>query len=39
MQNKKQRQIVRDAVLRSKDPADVLRELEHIEQLGKNQFV
>ena len=36
LQNKKQRQFVRESVLRSKDPSEVLEELERLEQLGES---
>lgn len=34
-QNKKQRLVVREAVLRSKDPEVILQELEELEKTGK----
>ena len=35
LQNKKQRKMVREAVLKSKDPQRILEEIEKIETLGK----
>ena len=34
-QNKKQRKMVREAVLKSKDPRKILEEIEKIENMGK----
>lgn len=33
--NKKQRQMVRAAVLKNKDPAQILEEMEKIDEMGK----
>lgn len=37
--NKKQRMIVRTAVLKGKDPLQILAEMEKIDQMGKNNLL
>lgn len=36
--NKKQRHLVRQAVLKSKDPSDVLVQMEKLDEMGKLYF-
>lgn len=37
--NKKQRQLVRQAVLKNKDPAQLLEEMEKVDEIGEFQRV